>query len=240
MSTLLLTHPACIDHDPGTYHPECPARLQAVLEALSENEFNGLERVQAPRAEDKHLMLVHPAAHVEAVMGTIPPAGRHGLDGDTIVSPGSGEAALRAAGAVVAAVDAVCEGRAQNAFCAVRPPGHHAEADAAPWASACSTTWRSARCMRARRMAGARRGHRFRRASRQRHAAHVRARPESVLCLDASMAALSRHGRARASAASATSSTCRCAPSAPAGAFRAAFDARRSCRRSMPSRPSWC
>jgi acetoin utilization deacetylase AcuC-like enzyme len=131
MSTLLISHAACIDHDPGTYHPECPARLQAVLEALSENEFKGLERVEAPRAEDKHLMLVHPASHVEAVMGTIPPAGRHGLDGDTIVSPGSGEAALRAAGAVVAAVDAVCTGRAQNAFCAVRPPGHHAEADTA-------------------------------------------------------------------------------------------------------------
>jgi acetoin utilization deacetylase AcuC-like enzyme len=73
-------------------------------------------------------MLAHPASFVEAVLGTIPPAGRHELDADTLVSPGSGEAALRAAGAVVAAVDAVVGGKAKNAFCAVRPPGHHAEA----------------------------------------------------------------------------------------------------------------
>jgi acetoin utilization deacetylase AcuC-like enzyme len=125
MSTLLLTHEACIDHDPGAFHPERPDRLKAVLSGLAEIK---LERLLAPRAEDKHLMLVHPASHVEAVMGTIPPQGRQHLDGDTAVSPGSGEAALRAAGAVVAAVDAVCTGKAKNAFCAVRPPGHHAEA----------------------------------------------------------------------------------------------------------------
>jgi acetoin utilization deacetylase AcuC-like enzyme len=128
MSTLLVTHPACVDHDPGVFHPERPDRLKAVLSGLSESEFKPLERVTAPRAADQQLMLAHPAAHVEAVMGTIPPQGRHHLDGDTAVSPGSGEAALRAAGAVIAAVDAVCAGKAKNAFCAVRPPGHHAEA----------------------------------------------------------------------------------------------------------------
>lgn len=128
MSTLLVTHPACVDHDPGAFHPERPDRLKAVLGGLSESEFKPLEKVAAPRAEDSQLMLAHPASHVEAVMGTIPPQGRHHLDGDTAVSPGSGEAALRAAGAVIAAVDAVCTGRAKNAFCAVRPPGHHAEA----------------------------------------------------------------------------------------------------------------
>jgi acetoin utilization deacetylase AcuC-like enzyme len=128
MTTLLLTHPACIDHDPGSFHPERPDRLRAVLEGLSDSQFNPVERVAAPRAEDKHLLLCHPADHVEGVMGTIPPQGRHHLDGDTAVSAGSGEAALRAAGAVVAAVDAVCTGAARNAFCAVRPPGHHAEA----------------------------------------------------------------------------------------------------------------
>ncbi len=125
MSTLLVTHEACIDHDPGVFHPERPDRLRAVLAGLQDVK---VERVLAPRAEDKQLMLVHPASHVEAVMGTIPPQGRHHLDGDTAVSPGSGEAALRAAGAVIAAVDAVLTGKAKNAFCAVRPPGHHAEA----------------------------------------------------------------------------------------------------------------
>jgi acetoin utilization deacetylase AcuC-like enzyme len=128
LSTLLFTHTACLDHDPGAYHPESPARLKAVLAGLSESEFKDVERITAPRAEDKHLTLVHPVHYVESVMGTIPPAGRHALDGDTVVCPGSGEAALRAAGAVIAAVDAVVDGKARNAFCAVRPPGHHAEA----------------------------------------------------------------------------------------------------------------
>jgi len=129
MTTQLITHPACLDHDPGPYHPENPRRLEAVLAALSEPAFAGLERVSAPRASDDQLCLVHPRAYVDGVLGSIPPQGRHQLDGDTIVSPGSGDAALRAAGAAVAGVDAVCEGKARNAFCAVRPPGHHAEAD---------------------------------------------------------------------------------------------------------------
>jgi acetoin utilization deacetylase AcuC-like enzyme len=129
MTTQLITHPACLDHDPGPYHPENPRRLEAVLAALSAPAFAGLERVSAPRASDDQLCLVHPRSYVDGVLGSIPPQGRHQLDGDTIVSPGSGDAALRAAGAAVAGVDAVCEGRARNVFCAVRPPGHHAEAD---------------------------------------------------------------------------------------------------------------
>ncbi|MBI3709008.1 MAG: histone deacetylase family protein [Proteobacteria bacterium] len=128
MTTLLFTHAACLEHDPGSYHPERPDRLRAVLTALAESEFHDVERRTAPRAEDRHLMLAHSAHYVETVFGTIPPAGRHALDGDTVVSSGSGEAALRAAGAVIAAVDAVMAGEGQNAFCAVRPPGHHAEA----------------------------------------------------------------------------------------------------------------
>jgi acetoin utilization deacetylase AcuC-like enzyme len=129
MTTALFTHPACLDHQPGAYHPERPERLEAVLRALE--GLRGLERREAPRASDDRLMLCHPADYVATVMGAIPPAGRHALDSDTTVSPGSGEAALRAAGAVVAAVDAVCRGEIRNAFCAVRPPGHHAEADRA-------------------------------------------------------------------------------------------------------------
>jgi len=77
MTTLLVTHPACLDHDPGTWHPERPQRLEAVLAALDDAAFKPLERRKAPRAEDRHLMLAHPQRHVERVMGAVPPAGRH-------------------------------------------------------------------------------------------------------------------------------------------------------------------
>jgi acetoin utilization deacetylase AcuC-like enzyme len=127
MTTLLYTHAACFDHDTGRQHPERPARLKAVLDALMGAEFAALERRDAPCAELAQIARVHPMAYVEQVLGAIPPQGIAHLDGDTAVSPGSGEAALRAAGAVCAAVDAVMAGEASNAFCAVRPPGHHAE-----------------------------------------------------------------------------------------------------------------
>jgi len=127
MTTILFTHPACLAHDPGVMHPERPARLEAILGALAGPDFAALERREAPRASEEQLLRVHPKSHVDAVLGAIPASGHNGLDADTIVSPGSGEAALRAAGAVCAAVDAVIAGEADNAFCAVRPPGHHAE-----------------------------------------------------------------------------------------------------------------
>src|SRR5713226_6044713 len=127
MTTLLYIHPACLDHDPGDYHPESPARLRAVLEALDAPEFATLERREAPEAEIDDIARVHPRRFVERVLAAVPSSGHVGIDADTIISPGSGEAALRAAGAVIAAVDAVVAGEADNAFCAVRPPGHHAE-----------------------------------------------------------------------------------------------------------------
>jgi acetoin utilization deacetylase AcuC-like enzyme len=127
MTTLLYSHAACLDHDPGSYHPESPERLRAVLAALSAAEFAGLDRREAPRAALDDIARVHPRGYIDAVLAAIPASGHAGLDADTIVSPGSGEAALRAAGAVCAAVDAVMAGEAGNAFCAVRPPGHHAE-----------------------------------------------------------------------------------------------------------------
>ena len=131
MTTLLFTHPACLDHDPGPQHPERPARLAAVMDALDAPDFAALDRREAPRADDAQLTLVHPALHVQRVLGAVPPHGRARIDADTVLSPGSGEAALRAAGAVCAAVDAVMAGEGKNAFCAVRPPGHHAEPDRA-------------------------------------------------------------------------------------------------------------
>jgi acetoin utilization deacetylase AcuC-like enzyme len=127
MTTLLLTHPACLAHDPGQYHPESPARLQAVLSALEGPDFARLERREAPEAAFDDIARAHPRAFVERLLAAVPQSGHVGIDADTIMSPASGQAALRAAGAVVAAVDAVIAGDADNAFCAVRPPGHHAE-----------------------------------------------------------------------------------------------------------------
>jgi acetoin utilization deacetylase AcuC-like enzyme len=127
MTTVLYTHPACLEHDPGPYHPESPARLRAVLDALKGHDFAGLDRREAPEAAVDDIARVHPRRFVEALLAAVPASGRAGIDADTVLSPQSGHAALRAAGAVVAAVDAVVAGDADNAFCAVRPPGHHAE-----------------------------------------------------------------------------------------------------------------
>jgi acetoin utilization deacetylase AcuC-like enzyme len=131
MTTLLYTHPACLEHDPGSYHPESPDRLRAVLAGLAGSEFARLQRREAPRAEIDEVARVHPPDFISAVLGSVPQRGHAALDADTVLSPGSGEAALRAVGAVCAAVDAVVAGEADNAFCAVRPPGHHAEANRA-------------------------------------------------------------------------------------------------------------
>jgi acetoin utilization deacetylase AcuC-like enzyme len=131
MTTLLFTHPVCAEHEPGANHPERPDRLRAVQAALDADAFAGLERCQAPRAEVAAIEGVHEGRYVEEVFESVPGSGRVHLDPDTALSPASGEAALRAAGAASAAVDAVLEGEAKNAFCAVRPPGHHAESSRA-------------------------------------------------------------------------------------------------------------
>jgi acetoin utilization deacetylase AcuC-like enzyme len=127
MTTLLYTHPACLEHDPGQHHPESPARLRAVLQALDAPEFARLDRREAPEAAREDITRVHPGRLVERLLAAVPQTGHVGIDADTILSPQSGRAALHAAGAVAAAVDAVMAGEADNAFCAVRPPGHHAE-----------------------------------------------------------------------------------------------------------------
>lgn len=127
MTTALFTHLACLDHVTPPGHPESPDRLRAVLNALSDPSFAALARGESPRADPEQLTQVHPKLFVQRVMDTVPARGWRQIDGDTSLSPGSGEAALRAAGAVVAAVDSVMSGEARNAFAAVRPPGHHAE-----------------------------------------------------------------------------------------------------------------
>jgi acetoin utilization deacetylase AcuC-like enzyme len=130
MSTLLLTHPACLGHEPGPHHPERPDRLRAVLAALDDEAFAGLKRAEAPAATLEQLLRVHPENYVQAMIGAKPAPGEYAMiDGDTIMSSGSIDAALRAAGAVVAGVDAVMGGKADTAFAAVRPPGHHATPD---------------------------------------------------------------------------------------------------------------
>lgn len=127
MTTLLLTHDACLDHQTPAGHPESPARLRAVLQALSDPKFEALLREEAPKASVDDIARVHPREYVENLLASVPKEGHARIDADTVMSPGSGEAALRAAGAVCRAVDAVASGEVQNAFCAVRPPGHHAE-----------------------------------------------------------------------------------------------------------------
>ena len=128
MTVALITHPACLEHDTGAWHPECADRLRAVLRALESEEFLPLLREEAPRATVEQLVRVHPQAFVEAILAVRPAPGESvALDADTVMSAGSAEAALRAAGGAVHAVDAVMEGWARTAFAAVRPPGHHAE-----------------------------------------------------------------------------------------------------------------
>lgn len=127
MATLLLTHPDCLLHETPPGHPEQVARLSSVLKALDAPEFDSLLRAEAPLAEDAHILRAHPESYLRQIRAAVPDSGFRALDADTHMSPGSLKAALRAAGANVAAVDSVMTGQAGNAFCAIRPPGHHAE-----------------------------------------------------------------------------------------------------------------
>ncbi len=126
-TTLFYSHPICQEHEAGPGHPEQPARLRAILEALEAPEYAGLKRLEAPLSDPEMLKRVHQAELVDLIFEHMPSDGYVAIEGDTVMSPASGEAALRAVGAVCAAVDAVMAGEGDNAFCAVRPPGHHAE-----------------------------------------------------------------------------------------------------------------
>ncbi|WP_058836585.1 histone deacetylase family protein [Luteimonas abyssi] len=120
----VFTHSACLGHDTGPGHPESSQRLAAVIQALHD-ALPTLDWREAPRASRGQLLSVHDAALLDAILERAPDTLTH-LDPDTVLSPSSGEAALRAAGAGIAAVDAVMAGNSDTAFCAVRPPGHHA------------------------------------------------------------------------------------------------------------------
>jgi acetoin utilization deacetylase AcuC-like enzyme len=127
MSTLLITHPACLEHLTPLGHPERPDRLRAIERALEAEKFQTLARVQAPIAPIEVIALCHPMDYITAVREAGPKEGLIHLDADTAMSPGTFEAALRAAGGAIHAVDEVLTNKAANAFIATRPPGHHAE-----------------------------------------------------------------------------------------------------------------
>jgi acetoin utilization deacetylase AcuC-like enzyme len=127
MSTLLISHPAFLEHLTPLGHPERPDRLRAIERALEAEKFQTLARSQAPLASLETVALCHPMEYIVAVREAAPREGLIQLDADTAMSPGTFEAALRAAGGAIHAVDEVLTKKAANAFVAARPPGHHAE-----------------------------------------------------------------------------------------------------------------
>jgi acetoin utilization deacetylase AcuC-like enzyme len=135
MTTALITHSACLGHVPPAGHPEAPARLRAVLAAFEDPSFAALARLEAPPASRMALSRAHDPVHVANVLDDWAPQTNNyrfvRIDADTAMARGSDQAALHAAGACVRAVDEIMKGPIRNAFCAVRPPGHHAERDRA-------------------------------------------------------------------------------------------------------------
>jgi acetoin utilization deacetylase AcuC-like enzyme len=127
MTTLLVTHPACLDHLNPPGHPERPDRLRAIDQVLNEERFQLLLREQAPAATIDLITLCHPPDYVEEIRKEAPTQGLVRIDADTSMSPGTLEAVLRAIGGAAMAADEVMAGKIDNAFCAMRPPGHHAE-----------------------------------------------------------------------------------------------------------------
>ncbi|WP_375456876.1 histone deacetylase family protein [uncultured Methylobacterium sp.] len=127
MTTLYVSHPAALDHAVPEGHPERPDRIRAIERVLENERFAGLVRTLAPQAEAEVATLAHPHDYVAAIVAASPASGLIAIDSDTLMSPGSLEATLRAVGGAVMAVDAVMAGDCANAFVAMRPPGHHAE-----------------------------------------------------------------------------------------------------------------
>ncbi|MDA0571106.1 histone deacetylase family protein [Burkholderia gladioli] len=128
MATAFYTHPDCLLHEMGEWHPECPSRLSAIQDQLIASRIDELiEHESAPVASEAALARVHTRAHIDYIKSNVPSEGYCELDPDTSMNRHTWQAALRAAGAAIAATDAVLEGRYDNAFCSVRPPGHHAE-----------------------------------------------------------------------------------------------------------------
>ena len=130
MKTVVFAHDDALRHCVAPGHPERPDRY-ATVRALLDEEFPHLEQKEAPKCSDEDILLVHPESYLHRIVDASPDEGFSYLDADTVMSAGSLDAARRSAGAALAAVDAVMEGQADNVFVAMRPPGHHAEADKA-------------------------------------------------------------------------------------------------------------
>lgn len=128
MQTAYISHSLCLKHDMGAHHPECPARIHAIEDQLIASGLYGyLQQHDAPEVTREQLLRVHDAAYLDSIIAIAPQQGQVDLDGDTIMNPYTYPAALRAAGAGVMGVDLVMAGKVENAFCNIRPPGHHAE-----------------------------------------------------------------------------------------------------------------
>lgn len=129
MSTLLIHHDDCLRHDPGARHPESPQRIKAVLSGLE--DIKGLQRLPAPLATSEQITRVHPDEFWAGLQAQEPQEGRIAIDPDTFINSGSIDATLRASGGLCFAIDQILGDKALRAFCAVRPPGHHAEPEQA-------------------------------------------------------------------------------------------------------------
>lgn len=128
MSTAFISHPDFMKHEMGRHHPECPERIAAIEDQLIQSRLDAhLKRIDPPLASEADITRVHSEDHLAFVKSKAPSSGYSMIDGDTIMNPATWTVSLRAAGAAIAAVDAVMQGEVNNAFCAIRPPGHHAE-----------------------------------------------------------------------------------------------------------------
>ena len=128
MSTAYISHPDFMKHEMGRHHPECPERIAAIEDQLIQSRLDAhLKRIDPPLASEADITRVHSEDHLAFVKSKAPSSGYAMIDGDTIMNPATWTVSLRAAGAAMAAVDAVMQGEVNNAFCAIRPPGHHAE-----------------------------------------------------------------------------------------------------------------
>ena len=193
MSVLILTHPSSHEHVTPPGHPERVARIETTDRVLARPEFATLPRREASAATDEALKRAHTDAYVEGIKRAAPATGSVSLDPDTHMSPGSLEAARRAAGSNIDGVEAVLKGEVKAAFCAVRPCGHHAEKERAMGFCLFNNVAVGARHATEAMGLEPCRDHRFRRASRQWHTGHLLGRSAGVLRLVASVPALPRN-----------------------------------------------
>ena len=127
MSTATVTHKDCILHDTGTHHPESQERLVSIFESLKKFKSQKIKWIDGEDINLQHINVVHPEEHVNKIKKNIPSTGYFNIDADTILSANSFKAALKAVGSICKATDLVCTQKFNNAFCPIRPPGHHAE-----------------------------------------------------------------------------------------------------------------